>query len=165
MRVLLVRHAQAVDPGLTPSDHVRWLTSAGRTTMKGVTGAIEELGLRWDRILTSPLTRTVQTAEILASPAWFEGPVGVHGPLSPDEGTTAQALAPLGEIGDEMVVLVSHEPKIRLLAGHLLGVDRFPAFRSGGACLVRWTPGAAGQLEWRMDPDERRPATSLEVGT
>jgi phosphohistidine phosphatase len=158
MRVLLVRHAQAVDPYLTWGDHVRWLTEEGRRTMKGVTGTLEELGLRWDRIFTSPLTRAVQTAEILAAPAWFEGSVEVHAPLSPDEGTTALALAPLERVtGDGVVALVGHEPRIRVMAGQLLGVDAFPAFRPAGTCLVRWTPGAAGQLEWRMDPDARTP--------
>jgi phosphohistidine phosphatase len=163
MRVLLVRHAEAVDPALTPSDHLRWLTEQGRRTMKGVTGALEELGVRWERIFTSPWVRAVQTAEILASPAWFNGPVRVHPALSPEEGTTAQALAPLEEVsGDEVVAVVGHAPRIRMFAGHLLGLDAFPAFRSGAVCLLRWTPGAAGELEWRMDPDARVPERSLE---
>lgn len=130
--------------------------------MRGVTGALEELGLRWTHAFTSPLPRAVQTAEIIASPPWFEGEVAVVPALAPDDGTTAQSLAPLERLSDDaFAVLVGHEPKIRVLAGHLLGLDTFPAFRTGGACLVRWTPGAAAAFELAMDPDDRRPVRDL----
>lgn len=162
MRILLVRHAQAGNPAQTADDY-RWLTSQGRETMRGVTGALEELGLRWTHIYTSPLVRAVQTAEILASPPWFAGPVEVNRGLAPEEGTTARALSPLDTVDDDaFAVFVGHEPRIRVLAGHLLGVDRFPAFRPGAVCALRWTPGAAAELEWRLDPDERRPIRDLE---
>lgn len=164
MRLLLVRHAQAVDPSSVPSDALRWLTPDGRATMRGVAGALEELGLRWTHIYSSPLVRAVQTADILASPPWFDGPVEVHRTLAPDEGSVAQVLSLLTDLGSgAFPVLVGHEPGIRLVTGHLLGADAFPAFRSGGACLVRWTVGALAEFEWRLDPDERRPIRGLGV--
>ncbi|MFW6067745.1 MAG: SixA phosphatase family protein [Myxococcota bacterium] len=162
MRVLLMRHGPAVDPGRTASDSLRWLTQEGRRVVRGVVGALEELGLRWTHVFTSPLPRAVQTAEIVASPPWFDGPVEVNPALAPDDGTAAQVLAPLEAVGDgAFAVIVGHEPRIRVLAGHLLGVDSFPAFRSGGACLVRWAPGAAALFELRMDPDAREPIRDL----
>lgn len=164
MRLLLVRHAQAVEPPSVPADTLRWLTPDGRGTMRGVTGALEELGLRWTHIFSSPLVRAVQTAEILASPAWFDGPVEVHRMLAPDEGSVAQVLSLLTDLGpDAFPVLVGHEPGIRLVTGHLLGADAFPAFRTGGVCLVRWMVGALAELEWRLDPDDRRPIEGLGV--
>ena len=153
MRVLLVRHSTAIDPHAAPTDDSRWLTDEGRTRMRRVALALRELGLAFDAIYTSPLVRAVQTAEILASSAPdFAGPLEVHPELAPDHGTTAQALAPLDHAGDDdLVVLVGHEPKIRVLAGTLAGLQHMPGFQPGSACLVELR-GAHGAFRWMMDP-------------
>jgi phosphohistidine phosphatase len=163
MRILLVRHGQAVDTHLAPSDQARWLTEEGRATMRGVAEALGELGLRFSRMFTSPLVRAVQTAEILASVGPYDGSLEVVSALAPDEGTTAQALGPLDSLDDhDVVVIVGHEPRIRVLATHLLGVDQFPAFRTGATCLVRWTSGARATFEWMLDPETRVPVRDFK---
>ncbi len=154
MQVLIVRHAEAVDSRAAPTDAMRWLTAHGRTTATRVGGMLTKLGLAYTRILTSPLVRAVQTAELLASmqPA-FTGPITVHAPLSTEEGTTAQALKPVSQANDdELIVLVSHMPKVRSLAGQLCGVSAFPGFEACAACLVDIRP-EGGTFRWLMDPD------------
>lgn len=163
MRILLVRHAEAVDAEQASSDELRWLTSEGREAMRGVAGTLGELGLRFTHVFTSPLVRSVQTAEILAAQDWFRGTVEVCPALSPQVGTTAQALAPLDELEDgAFVVLVGHMPRIRIMTAHLLGRESFPSFRSGAACLLRWTAGADAAFEWMLDPTTREPIRSIE---
>ena len=159
MRVLLVRHGEAVDIDAAPTEHLRWLTDAGRRTVTRVGQALAELQLEYTNIYSSPLVRALQTAEILASTGpGFYGPVEVHPPLSSNEGTTAQALAPLDHATDgDLVVLVSHMPKVGALAGHLCQTTRIPPFRTGSACLIRLDAGR-GIFEWTMDPD------TLELG-
>jgi phosphohistidine phosphatase len=153
MRVLLVRHGPAVDPYAAPTDELRWLTDAGRARVLHVGTKLRELGLRFDQIFTSPLVRSVQTAELLvrAHPDYLAPIETVRG-LSAETGTTAQALAPLDTVDqDDLVALVTHEPKIRVLAGHLTGHRDFPAFKPGGACLIERSEGQ-GRLLWRLDP-------------
>ncbi len=164
MRILVMRHGEAVDPHHAPSDDSRWLTGKGRTTVRGVAGALSELGLRYSRIYTSPLVRAVQTAEILASIDWFDGPVQVVAGLDPGQGTTRDALAPLEHAReDDFVVLVGHEPLVRVMTGHLLGVSTFPSFRAGSACLLRWTRGATAGFEFLMNPYTRERVDSLDT--
>jgi phosphohistidine phosphatase SixA len=102
--------------------------------------------------------RAVQTGEILAGDGRFDGPVEVHSPLA--GGTTAGALAVLDHVGDDAVVfLVGHEPLIRSMAARLVGFDRFPPFRTAGACLVSWSDGR-GAFQWMLDP---RSLTRIET--
>lgn len=155
MRVVLIRHSLAVDPYGAPTDETRWLTDAGRVRMRQVATELSELGLSYTKVYTSPLVRAVQTAEILAHHhPGFDGPIEVHPPLSPDHGTTAQALGPLDRAGaDDVVVFVGHEPKIRVLAGHLSGLGSMPGFQPGSVCLVHLDAEAGrGAFQWMMDP-------------
>ena len=154
MRILLVRHGPAVDPYATSTDEARWLTEAGRRRVRKVAKALAELGLEPSIVFTSPFVRAVQTAEALASgQPRFEGPIEVVRALAPEQGSTAQALAPLERVpNDALVFLVGHEPKIRALAAHLSEVPGFPGFQPGAACLVEHD-GEHGRFEWMMDPE------------
>ncbi|MEM9067176.1 MAG: histidine phosphatase family protein [Myxococcota bacterium] len=160
MKVLVIRHSIAVDPYAAPSDELRWLTGEGRVRMREVAKAIQTR-VTPTVIYTSPLTRAVQTAEILASEIQFTGAVEVHPPLSVDYGTTAQALSVLeAQDPDAVVALVSHEPKVRVLAGHLTGHDRMPSFRTGTCCCVE-IDGGAHRFRWILHPDPLRFVTTL----
>lgn len=154
MQVLFVRHGEAVDVDRVVVDRDRWLTESGRRTMAEVGATLTRLELRYDRIYTSPLVRAVQTAEILAATQpEFRSPLEVHPALSNERGTTAEALAPLDGAGeDELVVMVSHMPKIGVLAGHLGALTNPPSFRTGSACLVE-VQGGRGRVRWMLDPD------------
>jgi len=161
MQVLLVRHAEAVDSRSAPSDFDRWLTAAGRRTMTRAGEALSSSGMQYTQIYTSPLVRAVQTAEILAASApAFDGPLEVHRALSTEEGTTAQALSPLEHAAnDALIVMVTHMPKVGVLAAHLGGLVSAPAFRTGSACLLSIDDGK-GRVEWMLDPsslERRRP--------
>lgn len=154
MQILLVRHGAAVEMTLARTDHLRWLTDHGRRSMTGVGKALARLDLRYSCIYTSPLVRAVQSAEILAATQpEFAGPVEVYTPLSSDEGTTAQALAPLEHAAeDDLIVMVTHMPKIEILAGHLCQMQRFASFKTGSACSIRIEDGK-GAFQWMLDPE------------
>lgn len=151
MRVLFVRHGAAAGYHEAPSDDVRWLTPEGRAAVHTVAGRLRELGVTPTRMLMSPLVRAVQTATILAGQD-YRGPLEVLSALSPDYGSSAQALAPLeGFDDDDTVFYVGHEPKIRALAVHLAGLPRMPSFHPGAACLVEVSEGV-GRFSFLLDP-------------
>jgi phosphohistidine phosphatase len=154
MQVLLVRHAAAVDTGSARTDYERWLTADGRRTMTKVGAALTRMGLRYARIYTSPLVRAVQTAEILAATQpGFDGPLEVLSALSTEEGSAAQALAPLDlAADDDLVVMLTHMPKVGVLAAHLGQRATAPSFRTASACLLNLEAGK-GRVEWMLDPD------------
>ena len=69
MQLYLVRHGIAVDGGEAMPDGSRGLTDKGRRRFHRTARAFGKLGHKLDLILTSPLVRAVQTAEILAGAA------------------------------------------------------------------------------------------------
>ncbi|MBN3880499.1 MULTISPECIES: phosphohistidine phosphatase SixA [unclassified Nostoc] len=65
MELYLIRHGIAEDKGLGINDEERSLTKEGRQKTEKVAQKLVKLGLNFDLILTSPLVRARQTAEIL----------------------------------------------------------------------------------------------------
>ena len=136
------------------TEYDRWLTDSGRRTVIGVGKALARLDLSYSCIYTSPLVRAVQTAEILAGthPS-FRGPVEIQRALSSEEGTTAEALESLDHAGeDDLIVMVTHMPKIGVMAAHLCQLATFPSFRTASACLFS-VEDKKGRFQWMLDPE------------
>ena len=64
MELYLIRHGIAQDRDLAIKDNDRTLTKVGQDKTEQVAKRLYNLGLRFDLILTSPLVRSLQTAEI-----------------------------------------------------------------------------------------------------
>lgn len=161
LKVVLVRHSTAVDPYDADTDEQRWLTSAGRERMRRVAPLLVGK-LRPTHIYTSPLVRAVQTSEILAGEAGLDT-VTVHGALAVEYGTTAEALSVLDPHSPgDVVVLVTHEPKVRVLAGHLAGLSLVPGFHTGGAMAVEFPEASpVAELLWWLDSKTLELSASL----
>lgn len=138
MRILVLRHGHSVDPYRALVDEQRWLTEIGRARVRRLAESLREDGFHPTAIFTSPLVRAVQTAEVFASIA---NPslerLEVVPSLAPERGTTAEALSVLDALGpNEDVVVVSHEPKVRVLAAHLGRLAQMPAFSPASGTLI-----------------------------
>lgn len=126
MKLFLVRHADAdaeVPEGL--GDEARALTAKARGT---VFAHFNELKPRIEGIkliLTSPLVRAVQTAQILSFALEHEGSLKVHRSLLPDMPVGALDTVITEHVG-ENIVLVGHQPSMGAMAAHLLGMQSFP---------------------------------------
>ena len=159
--LLLLRHGIAEPRSPQRADRIRALTDRGRQRTRAVLERALALGLVADQMLSSPLTRARQTAEIARS-------VGLapslelsatlepgHDPLpllaatlaslaaaQPDSDATAMATA------RRRLLLVGHEPDLGLLAARLLGATpgSIELRKAGLALLVLPagpTPGSA----------------------
>jgi phosphohistidine phosphatase len=163
MRIFLVRHAAAIErdqPILTDVD--RFLTADGRRRFRKVARCFAKApGTTLDRLITSPLVRSVQTAELLAEALRFKGAIEVWPSLSPDN-PAAGVMHRLGDLGArDRVALVGHEPQMSTLAGLLLRADfPFPFPKGGIARFERGSTGAAARkpakLAWLLVPKGRR---------
>ena len=163
MRALLVRHGEAVESHLAPNDDERWLTANGRATTQRVAARLAEVGIRPTAYFCSPLVRAVQTAEILAGGTGFTGAVTATRWLH-STGTTVARMAGLldGARDDDLVCLVGHEPSIRVLAGHLAGIQEMFGFRTSAACLI--LPNSTGsRFVWMLDPRTLQLVESLDA--
>lgn len=122
MKVFLVRHGDAdaeVPEGL--GDEARALTAKSRQVLVSHFASLAEHMAGIDLVLTSPLVRAVQTAQILSSILKHEGLLHAHRSLVPE--------MPVGAIESVLrhktgagVILVGHEPSMGAMAAHLLGI-------------------------------------------
>jgi phosphohistidine phosphatase len=152
MRVTLIRHGEAGDDA--PRDELRSLTLRGRASVARVARTLRRRGGDFSLIVSSPLARALQTAEIVAASVGYDGRVLVSEALVP-EGRASQAVALLSSLaGEQSVALVAHEPILSSLAGALLGHGRFPALRKAEAVRFRLADeaGKPAELRWRIDP-------------
>ncbi|MFM2079519.1 MAG: phosphohistidine phosphatase SixA [Cyanobacteriota bacterium] len=152
--LLLLRHgiAEARDP--TQDDGQRHLTPEGRERTARVIARLGELDLGCDLVLSSPLVRARETAEL-----------AVAGGLAP-ELELAAGLAPLADPmpllerwlgplsprpGWRRLALVGHEPDLSTLAALLIGVPMAQApqalqLKKAGAALLQWPAAPVGPL-------------------
>src|SRR3954451_8630625 len=140
MRVTLIRHAEAGDDAR--DDQSRALTVRGRAESRRVGRALARRGVRFTLIVTSPLVRAVQTAEIVAAATGYRGHMPATDALEP-EADAANVVALLATLADKKsVALVAHEPILSEVAAALTGKGRHPALRKTEALRIRLAGGA-----------------------
>ena len=80
-----LRHAQAEPAhGVSHNDRERVLTQEGRDTMRHAAQGFLKMGLDFDRILSSPYPRAVESAQIFADIFQFERQISLTDNLTPD---------------------------------------------------------------------------------
>jgi phosphohistidine phosphatase len=123
MRLYVMRHGPAEDLSATGRDEDRELTPQGRDRVRDVVRLLVREGEMPGQVLTSPLVRASQTADLVIAAAKAGGWEGAA--------ETAYALAPGGN-GVELVwklqhvaavgpMIVGHEPDLSSLVATLLG--------------------------------------------
>jgi phosphohistidine phosphatase len=130
--VLLVRHGDAL-PART-SDEERILSARGRDETRGLARVLRAHAMAPTSMISSTLVRAIQTAEILAAELGYDGVVEVE-PALALEGDPRHAENVLRARAG-LVVAVTHEPIIRVIAARLVGEATVPAFRTAEACLI-----------------------------
>jgi phosphohistidine phosphatase len=126
VKVFLVRHGDAdaeLPEGL--GDDARALTAKARHAVAQHFGALSERMGTVGLILTSPLVRSVQTAQILSFALKHEGLLRAHRSLLPDMPVGALESV-LREHSGHNLILVGHQPSMGAMAAHLLGMQSFP---------------------------------------
>jgi len=128
VRIFLVRHGDAdaeVPEGL--GDEARALTAKARQQIGAHFASVADrigvgtVGL----MLTSPLVRAVQTAQILTTILKYEGPLRAHRSLLPDMPVGAMD-AIINEHASNDLILVGHSPSMGAMAAYLLGQQSIP---------------------------------------
>lgn len=163
MDLLIVRHAIALDRDgrRWPDDHLRPLSTRGIARGGKAAAGLRHLSARPGLVLTSPLLRAQQTAQILERYAhWPRAQSSAA--LTPDA-PMRELLAHLGRSPAHCVAVVGHEPQLSALLGQCLpgGTGGGFALRKMGVALVRFRgrvrPGH-GQLIWLAPPKLLRAA-------
>ena len=140
MKLYLVRHAEAIEHTSTVDDAVRHLTAKGRSQFQKTARTMARREIDPDFILTSPLVRAVQTAEILAQVMEFRGELAVAGELA--HGFDRAGLAAVIDRyrPAKRLVFVGHEPDLGCLAGDLMGLQRPTPLKKGAVLCLKFNP-------------------------
>ena len=152
----LIRHGVAEERGeLWPDDAKRPLTDEGMERLRKEARGLAKIGVSVDVILTSPLVRARQTAEIIGAGLEPRPHLVNIDSLSPD-GSYAALMSDLGKHNKrERIALVGHEPSLGELAARLIGSRHPIPFKKGAICCIEvdsLPPAGPGGLRWFLSP-------------
>lgn len=156
LELYLIRHAIAAERGEEyPDDSKRPLTSSGMSKLREAAKGLNELDVSFDLIITSPLVRTKQTAEIIAGTLKEKPQVVTSDALAP-AGTPAGVVQELARHAKQArIALVGHEPNLGELAARLIGAKSSIEFKKGAVCRIDFEvlpPKGIGHLRWFIPP-------------
>lgn len=166
MNLYLMRHGIALpaddDPSLT-HDGARPLSNKGVKRMRKAAKGLRRLNIGFDSILTSPLLRARQTAEIVANTLGLQARLEEISGLTP-ESTVEHLMFGLTRYQDrENVLLVGHEPLLSHISAYLLGgpkqANLILEFKKGCLCRIEieTLPATSpGKLHWLLTPKQLR---------
>ncbi|MBV8832869.1 MAG: phosphohistidine phosphatase SixA [Acidobacteriaceae bacterium] len=154
MEVYLLRHGIAEEGGSTKPDAERALTAEGKRKLRHILRLSSDAQVEPGLILSSPLRRALETAEIARNVLKCKHAV-----------SRSKALAPGGsveQVWDEIrahkdlpsVLLVGHNPQFAELAAYLLGAREVRVdFKKGAILRVDFEsfgPRPHGMLRWYL---------------
>jgi phosphohistidine phosphatase len=151
-----VRHGLAEERGDTwPDDTKRPLTEEGMARLRKAVRGLSRIGVAIDVVLTSPLVRARQTAEIVAGGLDPRPSIVNVDSLAP-AGSYAAVLADLEKHSRKSrLALVGHEPMMGELAARLVGSRHPIEFKKGGVCRIdveNLPPAGPADLRWMLTP-------------
>jgi phosphohistidine phosphatase len=113
VHLYLIRHGIAAAPEEYDTDSERPLTKEGERKTRKIAQRLYELEIQFDLILTSPLLRAQQTAQILQT-ADLSSKIEESGALAPsgDIGNWLEWYKHWQEIGSRPLALVGHQPDL-----------------------------------------------------
>lgn len=155
MELMLLRHGIAEDQGVQyPADFDRPLTTEGRARMVAEAAAIRRIWLP-DAIISSPLVRARQTAEVVARACGIDG-IALSDTLAAREFDAF--FAAVAALGARRVVAVGHEPLLSSTLSYALTGSETAVrstFKKGAAALIGFDGdpvSGGGWLEWLIQP-------------
>ena len=161
MNLYILRHGIAVEHGAAgyKNDDERPLTGKGERKMWAIAEAIEAMELSFDSILSSPLVRARQTAEIVAESLKCKKRLELTDTLSPQQSGKPLIEYLQDQRAVDEILLVGHEPFLSQLISLLISGDSQTSvlLKKGGFCKLsadHLKHGKCATLEWLLTPKQ-----------
>lgn len=164
MKIIIIRHAIALDRAeflqSNSDDRLRPLAEKGIRRLQQSSLGLKKVQPDTDYILSSTLTRAIQTADIIAEhyPETVRKAIPQLDPGS-DPAKLTSLLADLPE--ESVVMLVGHEPDLSELISWFTNGSHFNflQMKKGAACLLQFNGSprpASAELIWLLPPKQLR---------
>jgi phosphohistidine phosphatase len=154
----ILRHGEAGQRmSVASRDADRSLTVSGKKEVEDIARALDELDLGLDHILTSPLNRAKETAEIVSRILKLDGKLEESQELKP-ESARLELYRKLEKLKqDATVLLVGHEPYLSTMIGEITtgSPSSRIVLKKGGLARVHinsFAPKVSGELRWLLTP-------------
>ena len=132
--LFVLRHGIAQERSLEIDDGIRSLTNQGRIKATRVIQRLKGLGIKADRIFTSPYKRALETAEI----AFQEG-LGYELEISEDLEPLGDPFALLERLSSKSL-FIGHEPNLSMLITKLIqSGESSISLKKAGFAHLRWS--------------------------
>jgi phosphohistidine phosphatase len=152
MQVYFLRHGEAEKKG-QGEDAERPLSKDGIARMKEEAAAIAGFDLGIDLIITSPLVRARQTADIMARELHLRDTLAIDDRLAPGFGRDALVTVLKKHTGRKSLMLVGHEPDFSETIAACIGGGRIECGKGGLARVDIDDPSTLrGTLLWLIPP-------------
>jgi phosphohistidine phosphatase len=154
MNLYLMRHADAGLPRDNPTlDARRSLVKDGKDQCILMAALLSALKVQVDVVLSSPLKRAMQTAQLVSTEMGFEGKIEICTALNP-EASYLDFQKMLGKYADhEGVLAVGHNPSLFQFLGRLVTGNGGANLRMRKGSVVRVDLDRhPPQLQWLIDP-------------
>jgi phosphohistidine phosphatase len=154
--LFFIRHGLAEERGdAWPDDTKRPLTDKGMSALRKAARGLNRLEVSIELVLSSPLVRARQTADIIAAGLEPRPSLVNVDSLAPD-GSYAAVIADLEKHARKCrIALVGHEPMMGELAARLIGSRHAIEFKKGAVCRIDLDdlpPAGPGDLRWMLTP-------------
>ena len=162
MKLYVMRHGSAEDHAESGVDGDRALTSAGRERVRAVAKLLVDSGEEPMHIISSPLVRAVQTAEIVALVTKLGdrgGVLDVRRDVAPG-GNALRLVQKLASEQRRRVLLAGHEPDLSTLVAGLLGDFGRPFDKAMVVGVHVPDHGGPARLRFVLDPKKLELETS-----
>lgn len=167
MDCILFRHGIADDPNdWKGEDTLRPLTPEGKKKTRKAAAGLWQLGIRPAELWSSPLTRAIQTAELIQQALRAQRDIRIMEELRSDAPPELLLLLLQALPAESCVICVGHEPHLSALASVMLFGKSHGGltFKKAGACLIHFaerTKAGRGALEWWLMPSQLRSLAKL----
>lgn len=154
MKLYIVRHAAAIERTAEVPEEQRYLTPEGRAFFRRTARTMLQKKVRPDLILTSPLIRAVQTADILAETLSYDSSLQVADELSPGFDMVGLRKVLDAFPGIQELVLVGHEPDLSQVVSSLLSLPGGFSLKKGVGVKLVIDPAALqaqATLKWAAE--------------
>ena len=158
MEIYLVRHGAALHKKDDPERH---LSNEGIQQCRFAGKALNRFDVSLDVIISSPITRAIQTAEIISEETGYsKDNIKLTKDLEPNT-PVKDAFTYLAKFGSSNRILITgHLPSIEIIASELLSgtEDMSSHFKTSGICRIdaEFLLSGTGELQWFLMPEHLR---------
>jgi phosphohistidine phosphatase len=154
MELYLLRHGIAEDHAPTGRDADRRLTDEGKAKLRRVLERAHKSGVNPALIISSPLKRALESAQIAAEELHYEKEIARSTALTPDSSPADVWTEVRTHRGQPSILLAGHEPLFSRTVAWMLGSTRdIVEFRKGALVRIDFSavgPEPRGVLQWML---------------